>query len=297
MDLRQLRYFVATAEELHFGKAAERVHIAQPALSLQIKALEESLGTVLLNRSNRSVSLTYAGEVFLRQARLIISELDHTATIVQRAGTGEIGTIRIAYSAIAAYSNLMSTIVRAFHHQYPDVYIQLVDLPPNAHAAKLLAREIDVAFTTAPENMVDGRIGSRTLATWPIVLAVHESHPFASKEVVALAEIASEECIQYSGLDQPAGLASANVISQIQPRKRRLAPNATALLAMVSADLGVALVPEALSLVAVKGVRFVSLTDYSARVELRLSYIDDQRLPFLERFLECAFVDSDKEST
>ena len=119
MDLRQLRYFVATAEELHFGRAAERVHIAQPALSIQIKALEDTLGVQLLSRTNRVVTLTEAGRLFLKEARRTLEQAQHAAVVARRAGRGEIGRIEIGYSADTSYSGVLSGVLRQYKRRVP----------------------------------------------------------------------------------------------------------------------------------------------------------------------------------
>ena len=99
MDLRQLRYFIATAEELHFGRNADRLHIAQPALSIQIKALEDTLGVWLLARTSRVVTLTEAGRLFLKEARRTLKQAEHASVVARRAGRAEIGHIDIGYDA------------------------------------------------------------------------------------------------------------------------------------------------------------------------------------------------------
>ena len=124
MELRHLRYFMTVAEELHFGRAAEKLHISQPPLSMQIRALERELGVTLLNRTQRHVSLTQAGNTLLQEARQILARLDQAVLMTRRAGRGEIGELAIGFISVADY-NILPSLLREFRRRYPLVNLTL----------------------------------------------------------------------------------------------------------------------------------------------------------------------------
>src|SRR5215471_3790909 len=149
MELRHLRYFVAVAEELHFGRAAARVHIAQPALSRQIRSLEDEMKLRLFERDRRRVSLTAAGVVFLDEVKGLMEQLERAVESARRAARGERGTLRIAYVPAVAYAGLPE-IVRAFRQRVPDVEVRLQETHPARQIEALLAGRIDVGFARGP---------------------------------------------------------------------------------------------------------------------------------------------------
>lgn len=156
MELRHLRYFVAVAEERHFGRAAERVGIGQPPLSQQIQALERELGTQLIRRIPRNIELTDAGEVLLREARLILAQTEHAIACVGRASRGELGKLRIGLTPAASFNSFVTEAMDAFHKLYPDILIALTESDSAALFHALAEGDIDVAFTPPPVS--DDRI-------------------------------------------------------------------------------------------------------------------------------------------
>ena len=146
MDFRQLRYFVAVAEELNFSRAAERLNISQPPLSIQIKAMEEELGTVLLTRSRHNVALTQAGKLLLDHARTALQGLDRAGDLVRRAGRGEAGLIRMGFVGSVPMLDLFSYLLGGFNQRYPNVRIDLHNMSTSRQLAALAMGEIDVGF-------------------------------------------------------------------------------------------------------------------------------------------------------
>src|SRR5471032_404690 len=130
MDLRQMRYFLTVVEEAHFGRAAQRLNIVQPALSMQIKALEEEVGGVLFLRTTRKVELTEAGELFRAEAQLAVAQAERAKSVVQRALRGEIGKVRIGFAGNAVFTGKLLEDMRAFSAAYPQVAIELQELAP-----------------------------------------------------------------------------------------------------------------------------------------------------------------------
>src|SRR3954471_15007611 len=135
MELRHLRYFVAVAEALHFGRAAERLGISQPPLSQQIQALEAELGVRLFDRSGRKVALTPAGSVFLDEARQTLAQAARAVAAARRAADGVIGEIRIGFTASAPFTALVPRIIHAYRQSFPDVHLRLAEMPTRAQLA------------------------------------------------------------------------------------------------------------------------------------------------------------------
>ena len=147
MDLRHLRYFVAVAEEGHFGRAAERLHIVQPALSMQIRALEDEMGGALFTRTTRRVELTEAGRLLVVEARRTLAQAERAKEIVQTSLRGEIGTIRLGFVGNAVLTGRLMTDLRAFHARYPSAIIDLHEKPPHSQSEAVLSGELDVGYS------------------------------------------------------------------------------------------------------------------------------------------------------
>ena len=146
LELRAFRYFVAVAEELHFGRAASRLNIAQPALSIQIRQLEERIGGPLFGRTNRSVRLTRAGQMCLEGARDLLARAARAEAQMRKAARGEIGQIDIAYSSIAAYSGLLRQSIACIRARSPGIEVHLHELEPRRMVDSLAARSVDFAL-------------------------------------------------------------------------------------------------------------------------------------------------------
>ena len=155
MELRQVRYFVAVAEELHFGRAARRVHVAQPALSKQVMNLERELGAQLLDRRGRKVELTEAGRVFLERARVILEGVAEAELATARAGSGETGRLTIGFTGMALYG-VAPRVVKAFGERYPAVDFALREMRTPAMTEALLGRRVDIGFLHPPRGRGSG---------------------------------------------------------------------------------------------------------------------------------------------
>jgi DNA-binding transcriptional LysR family regulator len=187
LELRHLRYFLAVAEELNFSRAAERLHIAQPALSAQIRSLETQLGTELFSRTTRRVDLTPAGELLLVDAREIVERADRAAAKVAAAGRSDRGAVRVAFAAHAA-GEASTEIFRRFAEVHPAIEVELVESSTLEGLQQLVAdHEADASFAWLP--ILDERLDSLVVFSEPKAVGMHSEHPLASQEEVRPAQL------------------------------------------------------------------------------------------------------------
>src|SRR5579871_1682031 len=214
MELRHLRYFVAVAEELHFHRAAQRLHISQPPLSQQIRALERELGVSLLSRNRRRVALTAAGAAFLDDARAILTSVERAADRARGIARGSQGTISIGFVGSAMFSPTLPNILREFHDGHPDVELVLRELPTSAQLAALAGGEIDVGVIRGPIDLaeLDGQLELMTIQREHLVVAVPAEHPLAARRRLRAEELRGESFVVLARREAPglyAGLAAA----------------------------------------------------------------------------------------
>jgi DNA-binding transcriptional LysR family regulator len=287
MELRHLRYFVTVAEELHFGRAAERLHLSQPPLSMQIKALESEIGTQLLERSRRKVELTPAGAVFLREAREILARVEQAMAAAQRAGRGEIGELTIGFISIADY-NVLPQVLSEFRIHQPSVRLNLREATTDAQLLDLVQQRIDVGFVLAP--IQDGRLATRALLSEPLVAALPESHPLArGRGPLSVARLADSPFILFPRHMAP-GLYD-DVVSfcrqaGFSPRVEQEAVQMQTIISLVSAGLGVAMIPASMRNLGRTGVVYRNLREPSPQTEILVAWRKGETAPALVRFLE-----------
>lgn len=201
MNLRQLKYFIAVAEELHFGRAAARVHISQSPLSQQIKLLENHLGVTLFERNRRTVALTPAGIDYLKHARNILKFAEAAAHSARKAELGEIGPIRLGYSISALHSNTVLNAITEFRRQYPDVEIHFTEPTTRSSIRALLAGEVDAAFVRGPLPHHVIRWGDKQvilLVTEPLLVAMPKNHRMADAASISLDDLRGEPLLAIS---------------------------------------------------------------------------------------------------
>jgi DNA-binding transcriptional LysR family regulator len=196
VELRQLRYFLTVAEELHFGRAAEREHIAQPALSQQVRRLEQELGVPLFDRTSRRVSLTEPGRVFVSHARRILEQAEDAIALVRQAGRGREGRLRLAYTN-GSDRGVPAAVVRRFRAAHPLVELTLSTQYDEASRVQLRAGELDAAFFWMPLGDY-GDLACRRVATEPLVVAVHERHHLAALDGVTAEHVAAEPLVWFA---------------------------------------------------------------------------------------------------
>jgi DNA-binding transcriptional LysR family regulator len=193
-ELRHLRYFIAVAEELNFSRAAERLHMAQPPLSVAIRQLEEELGTPLFVRTSREVRLTEAGMALLDGARRTLAEADAAVVAAQHAAAGAIGSLRIGYSWSARFETLPA-LGQAFKDGHPEVELLAEEMWNGRMPMALRARTIDVALALCPDVVSD--LTYATVRSEPVVALLSSSHRLASEEAVRLGAFADDELLLF----------------------------------------------------------------------------------------------------
>ncbi|RYU09900.1 LysR substrate-binding domain-containing protein [Nocardioides iriomotensis] len=274
MELRHLRYFAAVAETCHFGRAAERLHMAQPALSQAIRQLEDELGATLLTRTTRQVSLTPAGEFLLTEAHRVLRAVDDSATGVRRVAEGRKGLARIGFTGTAAFTQL-PVVARTLQRDLPDVALEVhADLLTPAQCDGLRDGSLDLAVLRPPAT--GEGIEVRTIEIEPLVLAVPADHRLAAEPVVSVADLRTEGLILYSSSDSAVNDAVLRTCRDagFTPRREHSAPGTAVLVALVAAGLGVALVPGSVRAVPLAGVVFRDVAD-AGSVELALAWREE----------------------
>lgn len=288
MELRHLRYFVAVAEELHFGRAAVRLHVAQPSLSRQIQVLERELGASLFVRRNRRIELTTAGRVFLEGARQTLEAADIAARDTQRAARGEIGRLAIGFVGSAAYVVLPS-LLRAFRMRYPDVALSLHAMTTQEQVTAFQNRSIQIGILRPPVG--ERMLALQTVAHESLVVALPESHPLAQSERVLLAALANEPLILYPRADGP-GVHDAIVSQCLQagftPRIVQEAAEMTTIAGLVAGGIGIALVLASTDHLHSWGVAYRPVDGDIPSWELALAWRQDDTSAVVRAFLSTA---------
>lgn len=268
MEIRQLTYFVAIAETLHFSRAAEALGLVPSALSMQVQRLERELGVRLLERTKRSVTLTSAGKLFLAEARVALSQIEHAKRVASRAGRGEAGSIRLGYVISAACAGIVQEILRRFRELAPDVLISLEELSSPAQLQMLVQGKLDVCIV---RTLVGGpdQVQRFSLGSERIVIAVPSTHPVLTMDKPNIAALIDESFIapQFSeDLGFAAHLSRIGEQVGFVPKIAYHTRDFITALTLVGAGLGVAAVPESLRSMAIPGVtylRFDEVTEHS----------------------------------
>lgn len=245
MELRHLRYFVAVAEELHFGRAAQRLHLAQPPLSQQIRALEEELGARLFARTSRTVRLTPAGQGFLLHVRGVLARVEEAARLARSIHLGEAGELCVGYMN-PVMDAVLCRALAAFRQARPGVALRLRELPSTEQLEELRAGRLDVAFIRLARGQELQGLTTRTVLREPYVLALPEEHRLARLPVVPLFEAGSEPLILFPRAAMPVlhdAMLSALRAAGAVPEIAQEVSGKHASLALVAAGFGVCLVP------------------------------------------------------
>jgi DNA-binding transcriptional LysR family regulator len=283
MEFRHLRSFVAVAEELHFGRAAARVHIVQPALSRQIRALEDEIGIRLFERDRRRVALTQAGTAFLNEARSLLEHADRAVEAARRADRGELGTLRIAYVP-AMVSTGLPEIVRSFRQRYPGVDVRLQEMTPATQVEALLGERLDVGFVRGPIR--EPALATQTVLEEPLVAALPSGHRLGSHKRLRIAALTDEPFVLQARSAGPGSHDHILAVCQsagFSPRVVQEGSQAE-VASLVASGAGVALVPASLQAIRRAGVLYRPLHE-RPMTQLDMAWRKDAASPVLRAFL------------
>ena len=268
MDLKQLRYFVAVAEELHFGRAAARLFISQPALSFDIKKLESQLDIQLLNRNNKSVSLTNAGQVLLDEARYLLLRAEQAKRLTLRSAQGFAGRLSVGFVNSILYRGLPQA-VKIFEQDHPDTEIVLMEMNSAEQAQALQRGQIDIGFvhwSKFPDS-----ICCEPILREPFLCCLPTSHRLADQSRIDLATLADDDFILFPRTVSPHYhdlIIARCVAAGFSPRIRHETRLWQTVVSMVAFEMGVALVPQTLATTWKEGVRYGEINGTGALSEI-----------------------------
>jgi DNA-binding transcriptional LysR family regulator len=295
MELRHLRYFITVAEELNFSRAAERLHMAQPPLSQQIRQLETELGFRLFDRNKRSVKLTEAGQVFLDEAYKLFQNLDRAIQLGQQTSRGELGQLTIGFASSVAHS-ILPTLIKTFRTNYPHVTLELRELTTDLQLQWLQQGRIDIGFVRPPVE-ADGVHHEVIFWESPIV-ALPEGHPLGEDLQVSLRSLAREPFILFPRSAAP-GLYDPIVDlcqqAGFRPQVAQEALQMQTIISLVAANMGVAIVPASMRNLQRSGVVYKSLEEATPTLATIAVIWRSIASPIVQRFL--AVARSGKESS
>lgn len=293
MDFRQLRYFVAVAEELSFSAAARRLHVSQPPLSMQVKSLEDELGATLLHRTKRHVELTEAGTLFLEQARRALQHLERAGDVVRQALKGEAGEIRIAFTASVPMFEAFPQIVQAFRSRHPSARADLLHMSTGQQLQALADRSIDVGFLR-PSILFCPPPNVRVLSLWTdrLMAVLPAGHRLAQKDTpLPMAALSTESFILFPrglgcGLFEHVGVLASRAGFALQIAQE--AREGATIIGLVAAGMGVSVLPETYARTGIPGVVYRPLDTPDSASQVLLAHRSDDDTPLLARFFETA---------
>ncbi|CFQ57868.1 LysR family transcriptional regulator [Yersinia frederiksenii] len=271
IELRHLRYFIAVAEELHFGRAAERLRISQPPLSQQIQILEEQIGARLLARNNRNVSLTQAGTLFLKESYQILAQVNSASEKAARLHRGESGELTIGFTSSAPFISAVSKNLRAFRQLHPQVHIKMQEVNTKQQIEPLLDGRLDLGVMR--NTRLPDALQYRLLLREPLVAVVHEEHPLAALPSIQYSSLAEQPFVFFA---REVGTALYDEIltllarAGITPYITQEVGEAMTIVGLVSSGLGVSILPASFTRVKVDGVKYLPLAEVSATTEVWL---------------------------
>jgi DNA-binding transcriptional LysR family regulator len=286
LELRHLRYFVAVAEELHFGRAAARLHIAQPPLSQQIRQLEGLVGTELLRRTSRRVELTPAGAAFLEGARRTLNAAEGTLEVARRVGRGELASVRVGFTDSAALS-IFPAAVRTHRRAFPQVHLDMVEGLTRAHVQAVEDNLLDLAVVRGPVAPSPG-VEVETVFREPLFAAIPASHPLAAGRGIHLGDLRGEPMVLFP---RPLAPEFHDWITRLcmergfVPQVAHNGAEYQTILSLVAAEVGISLVPATVRRAGPPEVCFQPLLDCHETAEIAVVYRPDRLFPAMEAFL------------
>ena len=286
MDLRHLKYFLAVAEELNIGRAAARLHISQPPLTRQIKALEEELGVELFVRTPKGVELTQAGELFKEEAHNIRMLVEAAIDRAQRAGEGKLGRLDVGIFGSGIYG-VIPDVLEAFRAKLPGVNIVLHTMTKNEQIDALRQRRITVGFNRMTPPLPD--IGRELVTTERLLVALHEAHPLAKQPQVTLRALKNEPLVLFPSTGRPNFIDKVIELCKQQGFEPQIAQevgDAVTGIALVASGYGASLIPESITTLKMPRVVYRLLADApQAFIDLSVLYRATDNSPLLREFL------------
>jgi DNA-binding transcriptional LysR family regulator len=288
MDLRHLRYFVVVAEELHFTRAAQRIGIAQPPLTFQIKALEKELGVQLFDRQPGRVTLTIPGQVYLEEARAILEHVKKAALRCQLSAKGLVGRISVGFTESASFRAEVTTALHRYRSLYPRVEMSLEESRTGPLMESLRQGRIDVAFVRLPIGE-DDDITFSLISTEPMVVVVPKGHRLDGRKTVRLEELRDELFILYSratGPGLPEMLVSACEARGFSPKVVQQAPQISSTINLVASALGISIVPACMRGSRADEVRYISLNGSGMVASLGMAHRASGLSPVVQNLVD-----------
>lgn len=271
IELRHLRYFIAVAEELHFGRAARRLNISQPPLSQQIQQLEQEVHALLLTRTNRSVNLTPAGQHFLQDARMILLQVEQAAGRAVRVHNGQDGELRIGFTSSAPLNGIVSDALFHFRQLWPHVHIQMQE--NNTQQQLILLHEVRLDLGVMRNTPLPKDLQYRLLLREPLCAVVHWAHPLADADAISIQTLANEPFVFFNS--QCGSALYGEILAllyryHIKPFITQEVCEAMTILGLVATGLGVSILPASFRRVRLANVLWVPLTETDAVSEIWL---------------------------
>jgi DNA-binding transcriptional LysR family regulator len=275
MNLRQLRYFLVLAEELHFRRAAERLNITQSPLTMAIQDLERELGGKLFHRTQRRVELTEAGAAFRTGAREVLDRVQASLQTTRAVLSGQSLRLRLGLTTGAGLLPFLATTLQRFHIAHPDVRVTLHDLPFDEHSKVLQSHELDVCVVRTPLTSEPGPCGALKLLQDQLVVAIHRDHPLRSRTTLEITDLRNDSFIVYprspvAGLHEIVMKLCAD--RSFVPRIAQETRDTTTILGLCAARQGISIVPAELARIGMPDVHFVPLADEDAATNIHLAF-------------------------
>ena len=290
MELRHLRYFVAVAETENVTRAATKLHVSQPALSRQIRDLEDEIGFPLLERRAKSVRLTEAGRTFLTEARAVLQRAEEAVAAARAKAGGMSGEIQVGY-APSLTVQILPQALRIFQAECPNVRVVLHDLSTEEMLAQLGAKKLHVALTVRPPAKQLRGLEIEELARYAMRVALAPQHPLAKAKLISLEQVSREPLIAYSRKDYPeyhAMLARLFAAVGSKPRIAAEHDSGTSLVAAVESGRGVAIVPQCLACMVGARLKLLPLRDGPPPVPVAAIWCRDNRTEMVKKFVAAA---------
>lgn len=289
LELRHYRYFAALAEELHFGRAAERLGISQPALSQQFRWIEQEAGAALLSRSKRQLALTEVGAVFYDEALGILRQVQHAELATASASRGDLGSASIGYVASAALSGLLPRLIYHFRRDHPAVRLAMREMDMPAQLDAVARGALDIGFIRPPLQALPEGIALFDIASEAVVVALHATHALAGRARIDVAMLRDETFI-CTHTEHGTGFYAITLAicgnAGFQPRVEALSSQMATIISMVAAGFGVALIPASMRAFAPPDVIFRPLARNEVMSQLAVIHRNNERAPTVLRLIE-----------